>query len=338
MTDADDALESLPPPLVLPAGYRRHGPERDELRAAITQVADTHDWSALSWVELIEALLALGRADIALGRLAEGHIDAVRIAGQAERTVQPDALYGVWASRSGATGVRAEPHGDHLVLNGTVKFASGAGVIDRALLPVWVEDDQHLLVDLHVRELPVDRSAWQTGAMMVSQSHTVEVDHVEVPAGRVIGGPNFYLDRPGFFPGGVGVAAVWAGGLTRVLDCLLTWAGDRRSPASDLRFGRLSTQRSLAVAAVRQGARTLDAAWPTGQPSAGQWQLLSTQVRAGVASAVNTGLAEARVLAGPAGLAYDAGVTHALDDLGLYVLQQNADGDAAYLGGKLRRS
>ena len=76
---------------------------------------------------------------------------------------------------------------------------------------------------------------------------------------------------------------------------------------------------------------------PAKQPPS-QWQLLSTQVRAGAASAVNTGLAEARVLAGPAGLAYDADVTHALDDLGLYVLQQNADGDAAYLGGKLRRS
>ena len=41
MTGDDDALESLPPPLALPMGYSRHDPKRDELRVAITQVAET---------------------------------------------------------------------------------------------------------------------------------------------------------------------------------------------------------------------------------------------------------------------------------------------------------
>ena len=83
-------------------------------------------------------------------------------------------------------------------------------------------------MDLAVDGLPVDRSHWHTSAMRVSHSHTVTVADLVVDAAEVVGEPSFYLGRPGFLPGGVGVAAVWAGGLTRVLDVSRRHA--RRSP------------------------------------------------------------------------------------------------------------
>ena len=54
--------------------------------------------------------------------------------------------------------------------------------------------------------------------------------------------------------------------------------------------------------------------------------------RAGVAACVRRILDEAVAIAGPAGLAYVEPLTRAIDDLRLYVAQQNADSDAAYLG------
>lgn len=319
----------------LPADYDRHVPDREALRRAMRQLITAADWAALTWSELMEALLALGRTDVGLGRLVEGHLDAVRIADQAGAEVEPKSLYGVWASRSGSTGVRAEVAGEELILNGTLRFASGAGVVDRALVPVWVSDDHHLLVDLDTTGLPVDTSGWQTEAMMVSHTHTVAVHDHRVPRCRVRGGSDFYLDRPGFFPGGVGVAAVWAGGISRVLDTLLAWVGDRRTPVIDLRLGRIAVQRALAIAAVREGGRQLDTIL-AGTPSRDDLQHLSTLVRAGVGAAVHAVLDDARTVAGPVGLAFDAPLTHAIADLDLYVRQQNTDGDAAYLGGRLR--
>ena len=50
------------------------------------------------------ALARLGRRDLALARLAEGHTDAVAILAEAGRKPVPDALYGVWAARSSGTG------------------------------------------------------------------------------------------------------------------------------------------------------------------------------------------------------------------------------------------
>lgn len=321
----------------LPPGYDRHFPDRAALRGAMRRLAAGPDWATLTWSELMEALLGLGRTDIGLARLVEGHVDAVRIADQAGTEIEPGALYGVWASRSGATGVRAEAADSELIVNGTLRFASGAGVIDRALVPVWIDDDHHLLVDLDTAGLPVDTSGWQTAAMTVSHTHTVAVHDHHLARRTVLGGPDFYLDRPGFFPGGIGVAAVWAGGISRVLDALLDWLGDRRTPAVDLRLGRIAVQRALATSAVREGGRQLDSvlAGPT-TPSRGELQHLSTLVRAGVGAAVHAALDDARTLAGPVGLAFDAGLTHAIADLDLYVRQQNTDGDAGFLGARLR--
>jgi hypothetical protein len=54
-----------------------------------------------------------------------------------------------------------------------------------------------------------------------------------------------------------------------------------------------------------------------------------------VAQAVVAALAEVRALAGPAGLAFDPDLGHALDDLGLYVAQLNCDAESTRLGAAL---
>jgi len=329
-------LPWLPEPYVLPSSYPRHTPSPADLRTALVALVGASDWARVSWSELVEALLALGRTDIGLGRLGEGHIDAARIAGQADHALAPLAIYGVWASRSGDTGVQCRRTAGGLLLDGTLKFASGAGVIERALVPVWPTPQEHLLIDLDVSALPVDRSAWQTSAMATSHSHTVELSAVEVPDSAVVGEPGFYLERPGFFPGGIGVAAVWVGGLGRVTDTVLRRVRQRPTTTADLRLGRIVTSLSLGVAAVRQAARELDTEWPVGMAATGQLRALATRTRAGVGSCVRAALLESRELAGPAGLAFDADLTHAIDDLGLYVLQQSADGDAGHLGALLR--
>lgn len=329
-------IDELPPPRRLPAAYERHTPDDDAVRDALAVLLADRDWAALTWGALVEELLALGRTDIGLGRLTEGHIDAVRTLDQAGASPVVGALYGVWASRSGATGVCAVPDGANLALAGTLKFASGAGLLDRALVPVWT-DDHHHLVDLPVRDLPVDAGAWQTSAMTVSRTHTVDPSGVTVPLELVIGGPDYYLDRLGFFPGGVGVAAVWTGGLARVVDLLLGWLDTRSSPALELRLGALRVSLIAAVAVLRRGATRLDELLT---PNATSRQPvdrdvlreLGTEVRSVVGAAVRTGLTEVRELAGPAGLAFATELTHAVDDLDLYVRQQNADADAALLG------
>ena len=97
----------------------------------------------------------------------------------------------------------------------------------------------------------------------------------------------------------------------------------RRSPAS---ADSAPTWRR-ATAIVREAALRL-----TDTPGE-QLRAVSTLARAGVAQAVREVLAEARTLAGPAGLAFDEDLTRTVDDLAMFVAQQNEDGDAQWLGG-----
>ncbi len=332
------SLDPLPGPAPYDVTVSRHAPGRDDLRTFVRTLGGRWDWAALGWAELVEALLVVGRTDVPRARLTEGHADALRIADQAGHRVALDALYGVWASRSGATGVRALRTGAGLRLSGELRFASGAGVIDRALVPVWLDDDTHQLVDLDVRALPVDASVWHTAAMTVSHTHTVDVRGVEVEAAALVGAEGFYFGRPAFLPGGVGVAAVWVGALGRVCDLLLHRMAGRATPAADLRLGRARTALAGAAAAVRQAGLALDGLLTPDGRLRGEEQdpdrlpALCTETRAVVGVAVDSVLTEVRVLAGPAGLAFDAALTHAVDDLALYALQQSRDGDAGALG------
>ncbi len=330
-------LAPIPAPTPLPGGYLRHQPDNDQLRTAIHGLAAAHDWAELSWTELIGGLLGIGRTDIPLGRLVEGHIDAMRICHQAGAPLTSDAIYGVWASKSGATGARATAVEGGFRIDGMIKFASGAGLLDRALVPVSGSHDHQLLLDLPVSGLPVDASAWQTSAMTVSRTHSVELTGLEVSSDSVVGPADFYLGRLGFFPGGVGVAAVWAGGLARVADLLLGWLDGRRSPLLEARLGAVRLAVATAAAAVGQAGQRLDQLLTAdGQArvemEAERLPQLAGEARAIVGYAVRAGLEQARLIAGPAGLAFDLDLTRAIDDLGLYVLQQNRDGDAVGLG------
>ena len=320
----------LPDPLVLPAGHDREDGRPEPLAAAVRHLAGQRDWGRLAWPELVVALEALGRTDIPLSRLTEGHVDALRIHAEAGTEPRPGCLYGVWASRSRGTGVRAQRTSAGWHLEGTLRFASGAGLLDRALVPVWLDDERSVTLDVDVKGWPVDDSAWQTSAMRLSHSHTIHLDHDVADTGlEQVGEVGFYLGRAGFFPGGIGVAAVWVGGAARVVD--LVWghvgAGASPTPAAQLRLGHLRTELVAAASTVAAAAGVL-AAGAVPQP-----QALAGETRAVVGAAVRRLLDQARRSPGPAGLAFDGPLTRAIDDLDLYVRQQSTDGDALFLGG-----
>lgn len=323
-------LLPYPPSLPLPEGLDRHDPTPRQSAEAMHLLAGSLPWPRLGWPELLEALVSLGRTDIPLGRLVEGHVDALRILRQGGRAPEGDSLYGVWASRSHATGVRARVAPGGWRLDGQLRFASGAGVIDRALVPVWVTPEEHLLLDLPAADWPVDASAWRTTAMAASRSHTIHLEDRWAPSSALVGPPCFYLERPGFFPGGVGVAAVWAGGAARLADLLLDHlAAGKPSPSRARRWGEVRTELAVVHALLASAALRLEGAGEDDRPLL---RVVATETRAGVAAAVRRVVGQARVLAGAAGLAYAADLTHAIDDLDLYIAQQNPDTDAEFLG------
>ncbi|GAB3239228.1 acyl-CoA dehydrogenase family protein [Kineosporia babensis] len=280
---------------------------------------------------LWQTLAALGRADLCVARLTEGHIDAVRILREAGREPVAEAIYGVWASASGGTGLRATADEQGWRVEGTMRFCSGAWFLDRALTVV-ATDQGKLLVDIDVQDPALTRldDTWPALGMDASRSVDIEVRDLKVPAAAAVGEPGFYLDRPGFALGGAGVAAVWLGGAHGVLNAVLaTTHPERASAHQRAHLGAMATAIAAADALLTQLGHEAGQARETDEdPTATDM----TAARTAVEQAVNEVLARAPRVTGPNGLCRNGEIAHRLADLEIYVRQHHAEADYELLG------
>lgn len=169
--------------------------------------------SGATW-RRFERLAAWASVDLSVGRLAEGHADALAILAEAGTKPFEDGLaYGVWAARSKQGGTRAERISGGWQLTGTKEFCSGSGVIDRALVSADTSEG-YLLFDVALNEhvASVRPDSWPAVGMADSLSETLEFAGPVILESQVVGPPDFYTERPGFWFGATGVAGCWYGG------------------------------------------------------------------------------------------------------------------------------
>jgi len=294
------------------------------------------------------ALVSWGGRDLSLARLAEGHVDAVAILAEAGRKPVPGALYGVWASRSGGAAVRLERRGDVAELRGTMRFCSGARVVDRALVvvdPPPGAPPERLLVDVDVRRPAVAPlpGTWCTAAMAAADTLDVAFDGVplEVLDGdrgagvETVGEPGWYVARPGFTLGGAGVAAVWWGGAAGVLDRVLSHLAEMPDRHALAHVGELHAALAAGHALLQHTAALVDAdGSPPGTATgpAPEVVLAVATLRAAVERAVREVVDRGPRIVGPGPLSRDADLAGALADLALYVRQHHGERDHAALG------
>jgi alkylation response protein AidB-like acyl-CoA dehydrogenase len=278
------------------------------------------------------ALRDLGERDLPLARLAEGHADAVAIL--AELGCPAPAAgerLGVWAAEPPAGRVEARRSDGGWVLTGTKQWCSGARSCTSALVTAHAEDGRRLfLVDLTAPGATPRPGRWATPAMVGSDTADVELD--DVPA-AALGGPRAYLDRPGFWHGGIGVAAVWAGGAHGVAAPLAEAVAAGADPHRDAAWGQVDVALHAVDAALAVAAAEVDA-----DPAdrAGTAALRAHRVRG---LAARTGLEVLAVVgralgAGPA--AHDGPRAAHRADLEVYLRQHHGDRDLAALAEPLR--
>jgi alkylation response protein AidB-like acyl-CoA dehydrogenase len=319
---------------------RAAGDAAEQVAGAVQELA-AHWPPASSQPPLIETwrgLAAVARIDLAVARLLEGHVDAVRILAEAGRTPRPGCVYGVWASASGGTGLTGQPRAGGWLVDGTMRFCSGAWFIDRALVVISTPEGKRL-VDLDVRDsqgLTRREDTWPAVGMDVTRSVDLQVEGLRIEAGDAVADPGFYLDRPGFTIGGVGVAAVWLGGAAGVLDALVQeLARSGRSSAHQrAHLGAMVVSLTAADALLGELAARLDRGGPLPELSAAD----GLAARSAVEQAVDVVLGRAPRVAGPTPLCRDAEIAHRLADLGVYVRQHHAEGDYEQLGAHLLES
>lgn len=280
--------------------------------------------------ELWEALATLAAYDVAMARAVEPHLDALAILHQAGQAVEgtDEFSWGVFAAEGGGDPLQARQRADGWMLDGTKPWCSLASRLDAALISAMLDDGCRGLFAVRLTEpgVRVDDSAWQARGLVEIPSGPVHF--AAVPAAAV-GIPGWYLSRPGFEWGGIGVAACWFGaavGLARSVFAAV--AASRRADAIALmHLGAIDVQLEDARRALAEAAGAVDENRAD--------RVLSHRVRSTVARCCEQVIARAGHALGPAPLALDAAHAKRVADLQLYVRQHHAEKDEASLGGAL---
>ncbi|WP_238420839.1 acyl-CoA dehydrogenase family protein [Gordonia sp. 'Campus'] len=277
----------------------------------------------------LDRFAALVRAcsdDISTGRLVEAHADADAILAEiCGGGTAPGEFWGVWAAQARDTRVDARSAAGGWELSGIKEWCSGATSCTHALITAHTEGGDRLFaVDLGHTGVSADSTGWVNTGMHGSDTGTVSFD--AVPADP-IGEPGAYLDRPGFWHGGIGVAACWFGGARKVAAPLYRAA--QRSDDALLRMhaGAVDAHLAAGWAHLQAAAHDIDA-----DPTAPS-KRLAFAVRWSVEQVATAVIDRVGRALGPGPLAADPDHAQAVADLAVYIRQSHADRDLAVLGG-----
>ena len=284
-------------------------------------------------VDRLRALRRLAATeDLSVARLAEAHTDAVAILAEAGRALPHAvdgsgiALAGVWASRFGGKDLRAEPTSSGWHLSGRLAFCSGASLLDLALVDPQLPDGRRQLfvVPLRGGGITVESSRWHVTALAATATASVAFD-LDVPGDAAVGEPGFYLERPGFWHGAIGVAACWAGGAQAVHEATVRHAPIDR-PHAAANVGRTAAECWAMEAILDRAGADIDAAPPAVDLP------YALQLRQLVAAGCERVLAASRRATGPGPYVFDDRHAQRIDDLALYIEQQHHETDLAEVG------
>lgn len=280
-------------------------------------------------------LATLAAVDLTLARVVEPHLDALTILAQADG-VDPAPIgasdrttWGVYAANAPGHGLAASTDDEGAThISGSKAWCSLADTVSHAL--VTADDGQGgsglYAVPLQHAGLEVDSRSWISRGLAGLRTSTVTF--TDVPAVPV-GGPGWYLDRPGFTWGGMAVAAVWYGGAQALADSLLQAAGRREPDQIALAtIGAAEIALHQARTALEHAAETIDAGDARGLAGV----TLALRTRSVVAAAAEEVTRLVGHALGPFPLTQNETHARRVADLTVYIRQHHAERDLAVLG------
>ncbi len=312
---------------------------------ALQLAADIGTWLPLPGggrtAERWRYLSAVAAGDLTAARVVEAHTDALAILGEAaadfevgvgEQFDVPDAsTWGVFAAEGGGTRLDARPDGDRWVLTGSKPWGSLADRLSHALITAHTGGGARRLfaIELSQPAVHTGETVWVARGLADVPSGVVRLtDCPAVP----VGPDDWYLRRPGFAWGGIGVAACWYGGAVGVARRLRAAAATRTPDQIALmHLGAVDAVLTAARSVLTAAAADID----TGEANGSTGTLLAARVRAVVAGAAEDILRRVGHALGPAPLALELPHARRVADLELYIRQHHAERDEAALGAQV---
>jgi len=203
---------------------------------SITLPGHDLDFSRGQTARLLRLLKQVGAANLAVGRVYEGHINALYLIHLFASPAQHDRwfndvrdhnhLFSVWNTQAG-DGINIHKTdtsgGPVFRLSGCKTFCSGAGWVQRPLITgaLHATDRQGWQMAIvpteRVSPIAEDGRFWQPLGMRASASFKLDFTGVELTEADLLGQPDRYFQQPYFSGGAIRFAAVQLGGAEAIV-------------------------------------------------------------------------------------------------------------------------
>ncbi len=203
---------------------------------------------------LLTILKQIGRSNLAIGRIYEGHVNALQIvqtlgtaeqvAALAEDVIDRQKIFGVWNAEAN-DGVKLFPTEQGCRIEGSKTFCSGMGLVDRPFVNGTLPDGGWQMAIVPMEEVATvsDPSWWQPMGMRATASFKVDFTGVELGLESFIGKPGDYFRQPWLSAGVARFAAVQLGGAEALFDATRNYLqelGRTQDPYQSERLGKMA--------------------------------------------------------------------------------------------------
>ena len=210
---------------------------------------------ASTMVDLLQILKLMGSGNLAVGRIYEGHVNALQliqtfgtsqqIARYAADARDHHRIFGVWNAEA-ADGIKILVEGGgNYRLEGSKTFASGCGYVNRPFVPGALPDGGWQLCIVPMDEVATtsDPTWWQPAGMKATASYKVDFSGVELKEADLIGQAGDYFRQPWLSAGVIRFAAVQLGGAEALFDAtrqFLQSLNRTEDPYQEARLGQMA--------------------------------------------------------------------------------------------------
>jgi alkylation response protein AidB-like acyl-CoA dehydrogenase len=278
---------------------------------------------------ILDLLRRIGHGSLALGRVYEGHVNALRLvmrygtqaqARQVARDAHDGHLFALWIAEPANAPVRVAAG----KLFGSKRFASAAGVATRTLITAERPEggSQMLLLSLRAGQA-VEGPPLDLQGMRSARTGSVRLDGIVVAADQFVGLPGDYMRQPEISLGAWRTLAVLLGGLEALVEELqreLAARGRAGNPHQLARMGHALVARETARLWLEHVATLAEAA-DAGEDAANYVKLARLAVERCCVEAI--GLAQRS--AGLAAFLQPHPIERLCRDLGTYLRQPALD-------------
>ncbi len=205
--------------------------------------------------ELLLMLKKIGWGNLVVGRIFEGHVNALQLiqtfaAREQIEWFAQDArdhhkIFGVWNAEAG-DGVRVIPLAtDRYQLQGSKTFCSGAGFVERPFVNGVLPDGgwQMCIVPMEQVSAVSDPNWWKPSGMRATASYKIDFSNVDLGKQSIIAAPGDYNRQPWLTVGSIRFVAVQLGGAEALFDATRRYLhslGRTSDPYQEDRLGQMA--------------------------------------------------------------------------------------------------